>query len=177
MCVIDPQHATVTGLRVASTQETMGTDSRWQRQSGLTQAKCYFLIGAIAGGLIFCVQNTCCVACVVLHVLQSKQSSMVEDGTTSGFSCVLPFVFTLELTVTLWDTTNGIFTGLAKYTGQTTAEAHHNPVTNTHTHTHGLRLHSEGCHCSVQGHTDFCGDVTSQTAVLTWLNYGKLTVQ
>lgn len=66
VCDIDPHHATVTGLRVASTQEIMGTDSRWQRQSRLTLAKCYFLIGGIAGGLVFCVHRTC-------YVLQSKR--------------------------------------------------------------------------------------------------------
>lgn len=32
LCDIDPHHATVTGLRAASTQGTTRTDSRWQRQ-------------------------------------------------------------------------------------------------------------------------------------------------
>lgn len=78
VCVIDPHHATVTGLRVASTQETMGTDSRWQRQWGLTLAKCYLLIGAIAGGLfsVYIGHVMCC--------NQNRLVSMVEDGTTSG---------------------------------------------------------------------------------------------
>lgn len=85
VCDIDPHHATVTGLRVASTQETKGTDSRWQRQSRLTLAKCYFLIGGITGDLIFCVHTGHVMCCN-----QNSLASMVEDGTTSGFSCVLP---------------------------------------------------------------------------------------
>lgn len=32
VCDIDPRHATVIGLREASTQETTGTDSRWHRE-------------------------------------------------------------------------------------------------------------------------------------------------
>lgn len=33
VCDIDPRHATVIGLRVASAQETTGTDSRWHREA------------------------------------------------------------------------------------------------------------------------------------------------
>lgn len=158
---IDPHHATVTGLRVASAQGTTGTDSRWQRQRKTDPCKIGLFVGGIAGCPIYCVVTT-------HYVQQSKLFGI--HGLRFG-ECVLILCPTICLPagadVALWVSTSWIFTSLAKYTHYTTTEAHHNPgPPHTHTHALGLRLHSEGCHCSVQGHTQTFV-VMSQAKVLT----------